>query len=82
VAWVCKRRHRTSVNYDVDYVSRRTYSHLQIWMDDAAARRDSVSTKTTCFGGVFGLDDADIAQLGAKSVISTQSLASNPTFDR
>jgi hypothetical protein len=50
-------------------------------MDDAAARGDSVSTTTTCFG-VLGLDDADIAQLAAKSVISSQPLESNPTFDR
>jgi hypothetical protein len=31
--------------------------------------------------GLLGRDDADIAPLAAKSVISTQTLASNPTFD-
>jgi hypothetical protein len=51
-------------------------------MDDAAARRGSVSATTTYFRGPLGLDDADIAQLATKSVIGNQPLASNPTFDR
>jgi hypothetical protein len=37
-------------------------------MNDAAARPDSGGTTTASFG-LLGLDDADIAQLAAKSVI-------------
>jgi hypothetical protein len=44
-------------------------------MNDAAARPDSGGTTTASFG-LLGLDDADIAQLAAKSVIGIQPLTS------